>query len=73
VALLLGNGDGTFAPAVVRAVGTETTALVTGDFAGRGRPDIVTCNYASNDMSYLASAPACAVAADAGIRDGGGG
>jgi hypothetical protein len=71
VALLLGNGDGTFAPEVARPVGMFTTSLVTGDFAGRGRSDIVATNLTSNDLSYLESAPVCGAVGDAGSGDGG--
>jgi hypothetical protein len=75
VMLLLGHGDMTFEPAIRRAVDYEPMAVVAGDFAGRGRSDIVVCNYGTNDMSYLGSAPSCIAGAQSqgGIADGGGG
>jgi uncharacterized protein (TIGR03437 family) len=41
VALLLGNGDGTFAPAVTVPVGVYPQAIALGDFNGDGKPDLV--------------------------------
>src|SRR5262249_54656767 len=41
VSVLLGNGDGTFQPAVRYPAGTSAVSLVAGDFNGDGRPDLV--------------------------------
>ncbi len=41
VSVLLGNGDGTFLPAVTYAVGSEPFAIAGGDFTGDGRQDLV--------------------------------
>src|SRR5262249_5406757 len=54
VSLLIGLGDGTFAPPVI---GPETGALsygvVTGDFNGDGKPDFAICNAGQNDVKVL--------------------
>jgi hypothetical protein len=47
VSVLLGNGDGTFRPAVdyrVAGQGSSFVALAVGDFNGDGKPDLVTAN-----------------------------
>jgi len=53
VSVLLGNGDGTFEPAVQYAVGSDPYAIVTGDFNGDGRADLAVVNEESNDVSIL--------------------
>jgi hypothetical protein len=46
--VLLGNGDGTFAPAVSYNSGTgQTLAVAIGDVNGDGRPDVVVANLGS--------------------------
>ena len=45
VSVLLGNGDGTFQPAVEYAVGQEPDALVAGDFNGDGKLDLAVANW----------------------------
>lgn len=40
VSLLLGMGDGTFAPPTAVPVGADPTSLTTGDFDGDGKPDV---------------------------------
>jgi FG-GAP-like repeat/FG-GAP repeat len=40
VSILLGNGDGTFRPAVEYAAGIAPTAIITADFNGDGRSDL---------------------------------
>jgi hypothetical protein len=47
VSVLLGNGDGTFQPAVEYAVGSFPMSLVTGDFNRDGRLDLSVVNYGS--------------------------
>ena len=53
VSVLLGNGDGTFQPAVEYAVGQDPDALVAGDFTGDGHLDLAVANMGSNDISVL--------------------
>jgi len=51
--MLLGNGDGTFQPAVQYAVGLNPDGIVAGDFTGDGRLDLAVTNVGSNDVSIL--------------------
>jgi hypothetical protein len=55
VTLLLGNGSGGFTPAAGSpfAVGAEPQSLAVADFNGDGKPDIVTGNYADQDLTVL--------------------
>ncbi len=53
VSVLLGNGDGTFQPAVNYAAGWALDAIVAGDFSDDGRIDLAVANSASNDVSIL--------------------
>ncbi len=55
VSVLLGNGDGTFQPAVTYASAFDILAMVVGDFNGDGRSDLADPNYFSNDISVLLS------------------
>jgi hypothetical protein len=45
VSVLLGNGGGTFQPAVTYAAGVAPVALAMADFNGDGIPDLVFANY----------------------------
>ena len=45
ISVLLGNGDGTFAPQVTYAVGSGPEAIVAGDLFGDGHLDLATANY----------------------------
>ena len=51
--MLLGNGDGTFQPAVNTRSGSDPDAIVAGDFNGDGRLDLAVADQASNDVSIL--------------------
>jgi hypothetical protein len=53
VAVLLGNRDGTFQPAVNFATGANPYALAVADLNGDGRLDIATANQRSNTVSVL--------------------
>jgi uncharacterized protein (UPF0548 family) len=52
VSVLLGNGDGTFQPAVNYSTGPHTTSLAVGDFNGDGKPDLAVANYGSHARNY---------------------
>uniref|UniRef100_Q02BD5 Conserved repeat domain n=1 Tax=Solibacter usitatus (strain Ellin6076) TaxID=234267 RepID=Q02BD5_SOLUE len=51
VAILTGNGDGTFQPEVDYAAGTQPSAIVVGDFNFDGMADIATVSGAGSDGS----------------------
>ncbi|HYL72709.1 MAG TPA: FG-GAP-like repeat-containing protein [Bryobacteraceae bacterium] len=53
VSVLLGNGDGTFRPAVNYKAGANPNHLATGDFNGDGVIDIVTANFSDSTVSVL--------------------
>jgi fibronectin type 3 domain-containing protein len=56
VSILLGNGDGTFAPASPFAVGSDPFSLVAGDFNNDGKLDLAVVNFANstgNNVSIL--------------------
>ena len=45
VSVLLGNGDGTFKPAVNYGAGSNPSAVAVGDFNGDGKLDLAVANY----------------------------
>jgi VCBS repeat protein/ASPM-SPD-2-Hydin domain-containing protein/centrosomal CEP192-like protein len=53
VSVLLGNGDGTFAPHVDYPTGNGPTSVVTGDFNRDGILDLALADYSSNAVSVL--------------------
>jgi hypothetical protein len=53
VSVLLGHGDGTFAPQQPFAVGAFPVSVAVADLNGDGIPDLVTANRDSNDVSVL--------------------
>jgi hypothetical protein len=55
VAVLLGNGDGTFQPQLTYPVGGTPTSIVAGDFRGDGRTDLAVANEDANTVSVLVS------------------
>jgi hypothetical protein len=53
VSVLLGNGDGSFKPAVNYATGSLPTGVAVGDFNGDGHLDLAVANSGSNSVSVL--------------------
>jgi FG-GAP-like repeat/Abnormal spindle-like microcephaly-assoc'd, ASPM-SPD-2-Hydin len=53
VAVLLGNGDGTFGPAQDFVVGSQVRSIAVGDFNGDGKLDLATANNVSGTVSIL--------------------
>ena len=54
VAILLGNGDGTFQPpAVYIGTGENTNGVAVGDFDGDHRADVVALDFATNDITIF--------------------
>src|SRR5262245_55783573 len=56
IAILSGNGDGTFDPPVVSTAGDNPSALAIADFSGDGLPDVIAANQWSDDISYFQNA-----------------
>lgn len=53
VAVLLGNGDGTFGPGRRYKVGRWPTAATIADVNGDGKPDLATANWEGSNVSIL--------------------
>jgi hypothetical protein len=53
VYILLGNGDGSFQPAISYAVGNSPQSVVIADFNADGIPDLAVANRTSNNVSVL--------------------
>ncbi len=53
ISILLGDGDGTFQPAVTYEVGEEPSAIVAGDFTGNGILDLAVANWQDDTISVL--------------------
>jgi hypothetical protein len=51
--ILIGKGDGTFAPAVTYSVGANPVFVLQRDLNGDGKKDIIVVNRDSNDVSVL--------------------
>ena len=54
VSVLLGNGDGTFRPAVNYATGVVPVSVAVGDFNGDGKPDLAVTDTVSNNRERAA-------------------
>jgi len=55
VSILLGNGDGSFAPQTTVAVGAQPIWLASGDFNGDGKVDLITSNIGDGTVTVLLS------------------
>jgi len=53
IAILLGNGDGTFSAPTQFATGADPTSIAVGDFNNDGADDLVTADAGSGDVSIL--------------------
>ena len=53
VALLLGNGDGTFQYETSYVVGARPNSITMADFNGDGKPDLAVANFFSGNVSVL--------------------
>ena len=53
VSILLGQGGGTFLPAVSYAAGNNPQSVAVGDFNGDGKQDLAVANYYSANVSVL--------------------
>src|SRR5579859_4657602 len=53
IAILLGNGDGSFSPAVLYSAGDQTDWIAMGDFNGDGQLDLATTDYHGNTVAIL--------------------
>ena len=53
VSVLLGGGDGTFAPQQTFAIGSDPSSITTGDFNGDGVADLAATNQNSDSVSLL--------------------
>ena len=52
--VMLGNGDGTFQPAVTYPAGNSPDAVAIGDFNGDGKPDLAIASGGDNAINVLA-------------------
>jgi hypothetical protein len=53
LSILLGNGDGTFQPAVTYAAADSLNSIAVGDFNGDGKPDVVVTSYVNLGVSVF--------------------
>jgi uncharacterized protein (TIGR03437 family) len=53
VSVCLGNGDGSFQPAMSIGAGESPSSVAHGDFNGDGKPDLATANEISNNVTAL--------------------
>ena len=57
VSVLLGNGDGTFQPAVNFGAGTGPSAIAVADLSGNHLQDLIVADLSSNSVSILMATP----------------
>jgi hypothetical protein len=53
VQILLGNGSGSFKPALIRFTANKPSSVVVGDFNGNGKADVAYTNSGSNNIAVL--------------------
>ena len=53
VAVLLGNGDGSFRQSLLFGTGNTPYRVIVADMNGDGKPDLITANWGSNNISLL--------------------
>jgi FG-GAP-like repeat len=53
VSVFMGNGDGTFQPAVTYSAGSGADAVVAGNFLGNGTVDLAVADYNTNQVTLL--------------------
>jgi hypothetical protein len=53
ISILLGNGDGTFAPKVDYPAGSNSTSLAAADLNADGKLDLAVANFGSNSISIF--------------------
>ena len=53
ISILLGNGDGTFQPALNQSAGSGPASMAVGDFNGDGKLDLAVANSGSNNVSVF--------------------
>jgi hypothetical protein len=53
VSVLLGDGNGSFAPAVDTPTGVFPMSIAVGDFNGDGYPDLAVANHDSSSVTVL--------------------
>lgn len=53
ISVLIGNGNGTFKPAIFYSVGNSPHLVAIADIDGNGKQDIVSAHYRSGTVSVL--------------------
>jgi hypothetical protein len=71
VAVLLGNGDGSFQSAVSYRAGERPRSVAIGDLDVDGYPDLAVANAASDNVSVLINTVQAVGDSDGGSGDGG--
>ena len=71
VAILLGDGTGSFSAPITYAVGSKPVSIASGDFNGDGKPDLAVANNASQNISILLGDGAGGFAPATNVSSGG--